>query len=92
METRIGVVGIVINNPEADAPRVNQILSAYGHIILGRMGIPNHVRKAAVISLIVEGTTDEIGALTGKLGQIPNVNTKSALAAKSTVKREGESQ
>jgi len=43
------------------------------------MGIPYHERGLSVISLIVDGTTDEIGALTGKLGNIPSVKVKSAI-------------
>lgn len=32
------------------------------------------------ISLIIEATTDELGALTGKLGMLPGVRVKSLLA------------
>jgi hypothetical protein len=34
-----------------------------------------------MISLIVEGTPDEIGAMTGQLGNIKGVNLKSALTS-----------
>ena len=43
------------------------------------MGLPNQAEKAAIISLIVDGTTDEIGAMTGKLGNLKHVTVKSAL-------------
>ena len=46
------------------------------------MGIPHHEKGVSVISLIVDGTTDDIGALTGKLGALKNVNVKSALTKK----------
>ncbi|NLJ72307.1 MAG: CopG family transcriptional regulator [Syntrophomonadaceae bacterium] len=75
---RIGVIGIVIEDRNV-APKVNGILSEYGEIIIGRMGIPYHHKEVSVISLIVDGNTDTIGALTGKLGAIHNVNVKSAL-------------
>lgn len=80
-ESRLGVVGIVVDDRET-APRVNQILSEYADIIIGRMGIP-HVKReheVSVISLIVDGSTDEIGGLTGKLGSLKGVQVKSALA------------
>jgi metal-responsive CopG/Arc/MetJ family transcriptional regulator len=32
-----------------------------------------------VISLVLEGTTDEIGSLTGQIGRINGVQTKSVL-------------
>ena len=67
MVTRIGVVGIVIED-RTSVPEVNSILSAHGDIIVGRMGIPYRNRDVAVISLSVDGTTDAIGSLTGKLG------------------------
>jgi putative iron-only hydrogenase system regulator len=78
VEKRIGVIGIVIENTES-AAKVNIVLHDYADIIVGRMGIPYKEKKVSVISLIVDGTTDEISALTGKLGKIIGVNVKSAL-------------
>jgi len=77
---RVGVVGIIIEGRERNAPRVNELLTEYGDIVVGRMGIPYHERGVSVIALIVDGTTDEIGALTGKLGMIEGVTVKSAMA------------
>ncbi len=79
---RVGVVGIIIENREKRAPRVNELLTGYGDIIVGRMGIPYHERGINVIALIVDGTTNEIGAMTGKLGMIEGVTVKSAMAKK----------
>lgn len=84
MAKRIGVIGIVIHDPRQVAERVNTLLSSYGHIIIGRMGIPKHEANVGVIALIIEGSTDEVGALTGKLGSISGVTVKSALTAQST--------
>lgn len=80
-DARLGVVAIVIEDRSAST-RINEILSGYGHIIVGRMGIPHRERDVSVIALIVDGTTDEIGAMTGKLGRVKNVLVKSALTAK----------
>ncbi|ACM59320.1 putative iron-only hydrogenase system regulator [Caldicellulosiruptor bescii] len=79
MERRIGVIGIVIENRKEVSDKLNKVLSDHGDIIVGRMGIPYKERGLCVISLIVDGTTDEIGALTGKLGSLPGVKVKSAL-------------
>lgn len=81
MNRRIGVIGIVIED-RSKAPEINNILSHYSEIIIGRMGIPYKERALSVISLIVEGTNDEIGAMTGKLGNIKGVQVKSALSNK----------
>lgn len=82
MSRRIGVIGIVIDDPKQIVERVNSIISSYGHIIIGRMGVPRHDENVGVIALIIEGTTDEVGALTGKLGKIAGVTVKSALTTK----------
>lgn len=81
MEKRIGVIGIVIENL-SHISEVNDILHQYGFIIVGRMGVPYRECDVNVISLIVDGTTDEIGALTGKLGKIQGLSVKSALSKK----------
>jgi putative iron-only hydrogenase system regulator len=82
MTKRIGVIGIVIDNPKQIGDKVNYLISQYGHLVVGRMGIPKPEENTGVIALIIEGTTDEIGALTGKLGNLPGVTVKSALTAK----------
>lgn len=80
-ENRVGVVGIVITDREKQADRVNEILGEFGELIVGRMGIPYRERNISVIALIVDGSTDELGALTGRLGNIPGVKVKSALVS-----------
>mgnify|MGYP000844628296 FL=1 len=82
-ENRVGVVGIVVADREKQAEGVNEILGEFGELIVGRMGIPYRERNVSVIALIVDGSTDELGALTGKLGSIPGVKVKSALVSSS---------
>lgn len=79
MNERVGVVGIVVADRKRQAGTVNRILSEFGDIVVGRMGIPYREHNISVIALIVNGDTDQIGALTGKLGSIPGVKVKSAL-------------
>lgn len=81
MDKRIGVIGIVIEDI-SQAAEVNTILHDYSHIIIGRMGMPYRERGLNVISLIVDGTNDDIGALSGKLGKIKGLSVKSALSKK----------
>nr|WP_246110728.1 TM1266 family iron-only hydrogenase system putative regulator [Thermosediminibacter litoriperuensis] len=66
---------------EKSAVRVNEILSRFSELIIGRMGIPYRERGISVIALIVDATTDELGALTGQLGRVPGVKVKSAVTA-----------
>lgn len=82
MAKRVGVIGIVVEDPELLSQRVNAIIKAHAFMVLGRMGIPRHADRVGLIALIIEGTTDEVGALTGRLGAIPGVVVKSALTTK----------
>lgn len=82
MDRRIGVIGIVVEDRENAARKINGILSEHGEIIVGRMGIPYRERNLSVISLIIDGSTDEIGAMTGKLGGLKGVKVKTALVTK----------
>jgi len=79
MEKRLGFVGIIIENRKVMAPQVNKILTESGEMIIGRMGIPYKEKHCSVIILIIDATTDELGALTGKLGKLEGVAVKSAL-------------
>ncbi len=78
MEKRIGTITILIRDREA-APSVNQILSEHADIILCRQGLPFHDHPVAVMSLIVEGTVNEINALTGQLGRLEGVECKAVV-------------
>jgi putative iron-only hydrogenase system regulator len=80
MSKRIGFVGIIIENRAEHADAVNHALSEFGKSIIVRTGVPNVRSKYSVITLVVDATTEEVGSLTGKLGQIPGVSVKSALA------------
>ena len=75
---RTGAVAIVVTNKSA-AVEVQAVLSAYGDIIVGRMGVPNHQTGRNVIALIVEGSVEKISAMTGNLGRIEGITAKSVL-------------
>jgi putative iron-only hydrogenase system regulator len=79
MEKRVGAVIIIVQDSEM-VDSLNKIISLHSHIILGRQGIPLQNRGMSVISLVLEGTTDELGSLTGKLGKLPGIRVKSVLA------------
>lgn len=79
MEKRIGVVGIVVEDLSC-VERVNAVLHDYGDLIVGRMGIPYREAGVSIITLIVNGSNDDISALTGKLGRIGGASVKSMVA------------
>lgn len=79
MEKRIGTISIVIYN-KAVATTVNSLLSEYSNSILSRQGIPLLDKGLHIITLVIESTSNEINALTGKLGRLESVEVKSILA------------
>lgn len=79
---RLGFVGIVIDDRAKCAGIVNEILSQQQELILARTGLPNAKGNTSVITLVIDATTDELGILTGKLGNIPGISVKSGLAKK----------
>jgi len=80
MEKRIGLVSILILHNDA-VQTVNAVLSQYADSIDARLGLPMRHRNISLIAIVVEGDTDTIGALTGKLGKISGVKVKSVLTS-----------
>ena len=78
---RIGVIGIVLKRDKESALAIQNLLSTYSEIIVGRMGVPDKESGISAISVIVKGTNEQISALTGKLGKLNNVFVKSAVTA-----------
>lgn len=81
MEKRVAVIGIIIKNRREHAARVNEILTDFGYLIVGRLGVPYEEKDMSIISIIVDATNDEIGALSGKLGSIDGVKAKAVIAS-----------
>ncbi len=78
MEKRIGIIAVLADNRES-IPRMNILASEFHEIIRARQGLPFSDKNIHIISFIVEGSTDQIGALTGKLGKLPGLKVKSML-------------
>jgi len=79
-QRRIGFVGIIVYDPQNAYLKLNEILHEFSSIIVGRLGLPYKERNLSIISLIIDGNNDEIGAMTGRIGQLPNVTIKTGLA------------
>lgn len=75
METRIALIGIIVEEPDS-VQRVNSILHEYGNYIVGRMGLPYREKKVNIISVVVDGETSVISALSGKLGMLSGISVK----------------
>lgn len=76
----VAVIVIIVRKPDESAEKVNKILSENGDIVIARLGVPYPKRGLCIITLVVDGSNDRIGAITGKIGQIPNVTVKTTFA------------
>ena len=79
---RVAIIGAILEDPINNNKQFNDVISAYQHIIKGRMGIPFHNEVISVISITVVGELDEINSLTGKLGNINNISVKTSISKK----------
>lgn len=77
METRVAVIGIIVENDES-VEKLNTVLHEYSEYIIGRMGIPYREKKISVISIAVDAPQDVISALSGKIGRMEGVSAKTA--------------
>jgi putative iron-only hydrogenase system regulator len=75
MEKRIGAIIILVKVKE-NVQKLNDILTRHASIIIGRQGIPIRDRGINIISLVVEGNTDEISTLSGQLGKLEGITCK----------------
>lgn len=78
MEKRIGAAIILIQD-KTFVPELNAILNAHSNIIIARQGLPLSSRNLNIISLVLEGTTNDISSLTGKIGKLKHIQVKSVL-------------
>jgi putative iron-only hydrogenase system regulator len=86
METRVAVVGIVVEDPDS-VEKLNAILHEYSRYIIGRMGVPYHQRGVNVISVAMDAPSDVISALSGKIGRLQGITAKTVYAPETAVNK-----
>ncbi|WP_137638919.1 TM1266 family iron-only hydrogenase system putative regulator [Loigolactobacillus binensis] len=77
METRIAVIGIIVEDMDSVA-ELNEILHDYSQYVIGRMGIPYLKRGINIISVAVDAPQDAISALSGSIGRLTGISVKTA--------------
>ncbi len=75
METRVALIGIVVENQDS-VEKLNSLLHEYGRFIIGRMGVPYEKKKVSIISVAIDAPNDVISSLSGKLGSLDGITTK----------------
>lgn len=86
METRVAVMGIIVENTDS-VHLLNSLLHEYGNFIIGRMGIPYREKNINVLSIALDAPQDIISALSGKIGKLSGVSVKTAYSNVVTSKR-----
>ncbi len=87
MDERVALISIVVEDM-ACTEHINSVLHDFSKYIIGRMGIPYPKRGVALISVAVDAPADVISALSGKLGAIRGVNTKTVFSKLPEVPKE----
>lgn len=65
MESRVAIIGIIVENMEA-TERLNAILHEYAPYVIGRMGIPYREKKVSIISVAVDAPEEPYQRLSRK--------------------------
>lgn len=74
-DTRTALISIIVENEQA-VEELNKLLHNYRKFIIGRMGVPHPRKPISIISVAIEADQNTISALSGKLGALEGVNTK----------------
>lgn len=83
MEKRVALIGVIVDNDvsnDESVDKLNHILHEYRQYIVGRMGIPYNEKNIGIISVAIDAPNDIISALSGKLGALQGINTKTLYA------------
>ena len=77
MDTRVAVMGIIVENLES-VEALNSLLHEYGRYIIGRMGLPYKEKNINIVSIAIDAPQDTISALSGKIGKLDGVGVQTA--------------
>ena len=77
MDNKVSVISIIVKDEES-AGRVNELLHEFRQYIVGRMGIPYREKGINIISIAIDAPQDVISMLSGKIGRLSGISTKTA--------------
>lgn len=79
MEERVALIGIIVENQNS-VEALNNLLHEYSEYIISRMGLPYRKKNINIISIAIDAPLDIINALTGKIGLLNGISTKTAFS------------
>ena len=77
MDTRVALISIIVEQDDA-IEELNTLLHEARQYIIGRMGIPYRAKGISIISIAIDAPQDVISTLSGKIGRLKGVSTKTA--------------
>jgi putative iron-only hydrogenase system regulator len=80
-DTRIAVIAIIVDDMDS-VSRLNAALHEYSDHVIGRMGLPYREKNTHIISVAVDAPEPVINALSGKLGMIGGVTSRTVYGKK----------
>ena len=87
-EKRIGVVALAIHDRQARAASVNNVISQYADLVVGRMGVPYREKGVNIISVALDAPGNVISALSGKLGRLDGITAKTVYTPDAAIRKE----
>jgi len=78
-DTRVAVIGIIVENPDSVA-KLNDILTKHRDKIIGRMGLPYEKKNISCITVVIDAAQNEINTLCGQIGKLDGVSSKAAFS------------
>ncbi len=69
----IVIVAIVVGDRPGTVPEVQDVLTRFGEMIIGRMGVPHRPRGLHIITVVVDAGADELTAFTQSLQEVAEV-------------------
>ncbi|MCQ2448384.1 MAG: iron-only hydrogenase system regulator [Oscillibacter sp.] len=84
METRVAVLTIIVREGSSVAV-LNELLHQYGNYIISRMGVPYRQKNVNIICVALDAPGDVISALSGKIGRLEGITTKTVYAPEGAI-------
>lgn len=74
---RIGLVGVAFDAATGALGNIESVLAAFADVVVARMSLPQCAADTGLLTVVVNASTDQIGALAGRLGMLESVRVKS---------------
>lgn len=75
MVSRVAIIGIIVESTE-NIDTMNSLLHQYADYIISRTGVPYRERGINIISVALDAPQDAINTLSGRLGKLSGISTK----------------